>query len=87
MIMALGANVDVGLILIRERAGGRDEIVVRREHRVAQLSGEAVGLVLVVANDTDDAVIGVTQRQWLVFEHRDSRVSGVAPPATIYQAG
>ena len=67
MIVALRTQIDVGVVLVREGGGGRDEIVVRGGQRIAQLEGSGgIGLMRVMADTANDGDIGVTSRKGLV---------------------
>ena len=78
MIVALSADIDIGIVLTEQRAGGGDEVVVGGESRIEKLSRMTRVLVGVMARGADYGNVGISERQWFSFEEALAYRAGVA---------
>ena len=88
MVVALAAKINVRVVLIGERRGSGNEIVVGGRQRVAQLErSHGIGLVRVVASSANNGDVRVATRQRLVVQQTEPDRARVTTAATVGQAG
>ena len=72
VVVALRADIDIGIVIIGERAAGRNVIIGHGLERIAELGKVGGGLMRVVAGDADDGDIRIADGQGGAFQKTDA---------------
>ena len=87
MVMALGTNVDVGIVLVEEHTRSRDEIIFGGGQRIVELMRIRSLAVRFVAVDTLNAQVGIPNRQGPALDQAEARRPGMTSAAAVDAVG